>query len=104
MDQFATSAFYRSPAPGQPVIVPASAQRLTQAIAAYAAAGTQPTTATNDRQKPSVIHHHSATEADVLRGQLAQLAPQLYELLDPQWRNYLALAGVSVLGRRASES
>ena len=38
MDQFATSAYYRSPAPGQPVIVPPSAQQLTQTIVAYASA------------------------------------------------------------------
>jgi lipid-binding SYLF domain-containing protein len=92
MDQFATSAYYRSPAPGQPVIVPPSAQQLTQAIVAYSGATAEPVTAaTTAHQNPMIAEHHSASEPDVLRGQLAQLAPQLYELLDAQWKNYLAL-------------
>ena len=92
MDQFATSVYYRSPAPGQPVVVPPSAQQLTQAIAAYAGtAAVALTGATTVDQGPVVAEHHRASEPDVLRGQLAQLAPQLYELLDEQWKNYLAL-------------
>lgn len=92
MDQFATGAYYRSPAPGQPVIVPPSAQQLTQAIVAYTGAAAElATAATVSPQNPTVAHQHVASEADLLRGQLAQLAPQLYELLDGQWKSYLAL-------------
>lgn len=92
MDPFATGAYYGSPAAGQPVIVPASAQQLTEAIVAYAGTlGETVTSATTVNQNPITAVHHSASKADLLRGQLAQLAPQLYELLDLQWKNYLAL-------------
>jgi len=92
MDQFATGAYYRSPAPGQPVIVPQSAQQLTQAIVAYTGTTAErATAATTTPQNPTIAHQHVASEADLLRGQLTQLAPQLYELLDGQWKNYLAL-------------
>lgn len=91
MDQFATSAYYRSPAPGQPVTVPPSAERLTQMIASYAQPNAVAPTPSSPNPAPSLIHYHSASEADVLRGQLVQLAPQLYEILDPKWREYLAM-------------
>lgn len=91
MDQFATSAYYRSPGPGLPVTVPASAERLTQMIAGYAQSGVAADAGANVNQAPSVIHYHSESESDVLRGQLVQLAPQLYEILDPKWREYLAM-------------
>ena len=102
MDQFATSAYYRSPAPGQPVIVPPSAQQLTQTIVAYASAAS-PTAAATTLQNSAITPHQSESEADVLRGQLAQFAPQLYELLDTQWKNYLALpASVFLSGEHPS--
>ena len=91
MDRFATGTYYRRPAPDQPVIVPPSAQRLTQAISALAGTVPQLTAAANTQQNLTTNQHHHATEADVLRGQLVQFAPQLYELLDAQWRQYLAL-------------
>jgi lipid-binding SYLF domain-containing protein len=99
IDQFATGAYYGHPMPGQPVSVPPSAQRLTQSIIAYAGSAGPTTTADAVAlQHPSIIHHHSETEADVLRGQLTQLAPRLYELLDAQWTEYLALPGSLFLG------
>lgn len=93
IDQFATGAYYRAPGPGQAVVVPASAQRLTESIAAYAgkhfvpASHASPAATAN----PTVGPHHNTSDSDVLRGQLVQLAPQLYELLDDQWKTFLAL-------------
>lgn len=94
IDQIATGTYYRSAGPGRPVTVPPSAQQLTQSIAVHAGNTsrspiTESTTSTSTNA--SIAEHHTASAADVLRAQLTQLAPQLYELLDEQWRNYLAL-------------
>lgn len=99
IDQFATGSYYRSAAPDQPVVVPPSAQRVTEAIVTYAGTSVTPaqSAATPAAPSPFVAGHHNQTEADVLRGQLAQLAPQLYELLDEQWENYLALPAETFL-------
>ena len=105
LDQFATGVYYRSPAPGQPVIVPPSAQQLTQAVAAFSGVVAGPVTdATTAQQDPVIAQHHRTSESDLLRGQLVQLAPQLYELLDEQWKNYLATTRLGLLKWRASES
>lgn len=86
IDPLATGAYYRSPGPGQPVIVPKSAERLTQAIAAYAGATRQTAPPTQH-----LAQQYGAREADMLRTQLVQIAPQLFGLLDEQWKSYLAL-------------
>ncbi len=95
VDQLATGAYYTSPGPGQPVIVPPSAQQLTQSVAAYASAAA-PTGPTDPAL--TFAQQHSATNADVLRDQLVQIAPELYELLDDQWKSYLALPSALFLG------
>ncbi len=90
VDQFATSDYYQAPAPGKPVIVPPAAQQLTEAIMNYTA---KSAAAEGDVSLagPGAAEHHATTDADVLRAQLVQLAPQLYELVDEQWKQYLAL-------------
>ncbi len=88
IDRLATGAYYRSAGPGQPAIVPPSAQALTQTIAAYAGNSAP---ATMPQESPVFAQQHGASDADVLRGQLAQIAPELFELLDDPWRAYLAL-------------
>lgn len=106
IDQFATSTYYRSPGPGQPVVIPTSAEQLTQAIMGYAgnSAAPTPTTAVSVPDHVSVAQHHNASDADVLRGQLVQLAPQLYELLDESWKQYLALpASLFLSGEHSRE-
>ena len=37
------------------------------------------------------MQHHATSDSDVLRSQLTQVAPELYKLLDVQWKTYLAL-------------
>jgi lipid-binding SYLF domain-containing protein len=88
IDRLATGAYYRSASPGQPVLVPPSAQQLTQTIAAYA--GT-PRLTISPAQDHAFAQQYGAREADVLRAQLGQIAPQLFALLDSQWKLYLAL-------------
>jgi lipid-binding SYLF domain-containing protein len=87
IDRLSTGAYYRSAGPGQPVIVPPSAQQLTQTIAAYAG---NPRS-TIPAQNHVFAQQYGAREADVLRAQLGQIAPQLFALLDDQWKSYLAL-------------
>jgi lipid-binding SYLF domain-containing protein len=96
VDAFANAAYYRSPGPGQPPAVPAAAVQLVHVVAAYAGAGDARSSAVRSGQSlpgsPQPPDPRYATEeADVLRGQLARIAPELYELLDPQWRGFLAL-------------
>jgi hypothetical protein len=95
IDQLATGAYYRNPSGGPSAVVPPSAQQLTQTVAAYAASGAFPAEAAPIPAASSanrlMVEQYGASEADVLRGQLRQLAPELYELLDPQWKSYLAL-------------
>ena len=88
VDQLSTGTYYRSPGPGQPVVVPPAALQLTQTIAMLASPdGTLRPTA----EQSNLIQQHSLTQSDVLRSQLAQIAPSLLNLLDAQWIDYLAL-------------
>lgn len=109
IDQLATGAYYQSAGPGQPLIVPPSAQQLTQTVAAYASGSPSSPSASGTANLPgltpapgsvaqvpnpqpsTIVQQHRATNADVLRNQLTQLAPEMYELMDDQWKNYLAL-------------
>ncbi|SMP74168.1 Lipid-binding SYLF domain-containing protein [Neorhodopirellula lusitana] len=109
VDQLATGAYYRSPAPGMPVIVPAAAEQLTIAVASLAgnsapgnadlanAAPAAPNLGPNTGPNPNmsnsgaIAQRVGTREADMLRSQLEQLTPQLDALLDPQWRSFLAL-------------
>ncbi len=95
VDQLATGTYYRSPGPGQPVIVPPSALQLTQMISTYAGA---PQTVQAPTQNLAFAQQYGATEADLLRRQLEQIAPQLYGLLDDQWKAYLAMPSSMFLG------
>lgn len=88
IDQLATGAYYRRGGAGQTAVVPPSALQLTQTVAAYAGASTPAGAAGQEHQ---FTQRYSATEADVLRGQLVQLAPKLFEILDDPWQTYLAL-------------
>lgn len=113
MDQFATSAYYNR-GPNQTVVVPDSALQLTQTISGYAGAAANPGLnpgqsvvpgqplaaggAAMTSQRTAILQSHSSSESDVLRSQLTQLAPELYDLLDPQWKNYLALPSSLFLG------
>lgn len=89
VDQVATGTYYRSAGPGQPVLVPEAALRLTQAVAAYT--GTTVPQASPVNPQPALAQKVGVTEANALRGQLAQIAPELYGLLNEQWKGYLAL-------------
>jgi len=97
VDPLATAAYYQSPAPGQPVVVPPSALNLTSAIATYANNTVAPPTAEPSGGQAAPSYHHElaqanrASQADMIRTQIIQLAPQLYNQLDDQWKNYLAL-------------
>jgi lipid-binding SYLF domain-containing protein len=70
VDRMATGAYYRSPGPGQPAIVPDSALRLTQSVATYAGI---PKSAA---QRPALVRPARASGPELLRGQLAQIAPR----------------------------
>ncbi len=88
VDQLSTGLYYRSPGPGQPVVVPPVALQLTQTIAMLASTdGALGPMA----EQSKFFQQHSLTEADILRSQLAQIAPTLLELLDAQWLAYLAM-------------
>ncbi|MDB4416465.1 lipid-binding SYLF domain-containing protein [bacterium] len=52
---------------------------------------TPASTVTVITQNPPIVRQQVGSEADVLRTQLTKLAPELYEKLDDNWKNYLAL-------------
>ncbi len=117
VDQLATGADYRAPAPGQPVVVPPSASQLTQMVAGYAnvgagatpgvpgapgsvdAAPVVPPNAGQVAGAPQVLPNQSSalaqryasSEPDILRNQLVQISPELFDLLDDRWKEFLAL-------------
>lgn len=107
IDQVGNANYYRSPAPGQPVVIPPAAEQLVGLIAPYAgeapmptvnsAVPTQPASAIQvpptsvPGQSQILAQQYSRQEADVVRDQLAALAPELYEMIDPAWQQYLAL-------------
>ncbi|QDV25379.1 lipid-binding SYLF domain-containing protein [Aureliella helgolandensis] len=90
VDQVATGTYYRSPGPGLPVQVPASAQQLTEAIVSYTGQGAAAVPTPNE-PSTGLAAQYGQTESEVLRLQLLQLTPELFDLLDPQWRAHLAL-------------
>ncbi|TWU64733.1 lipid-binding SYLF domain-containing protein [Crateriforma conspicua] len=106
IDQLATGAYYRSAGPGQPVIVPPTAQQLTQSIAAVTGTNTPPVApagaiptgpvpgqpaAGQPAAGPGFVDQFATHESDVLRDELTKIAPELFDLVDPQWQAFLAL-------------
>ena len=67
--------------------------------------GTPANTVAAITQNPPIIRQHVGSESDVLRTQLTKLAPELYEKLDLNWKNYLALpSSIFLTGEHPSES
>ena len=85
------------PAPGQPVVVPQSALHLVGEVTKYCGAG-QPAGPAMAQQSP-LVQQHAVGESEMVRNQLARLAPELYELLDARWATYLALPPEVFTGR-----
>ncbi len=86
IDPVAGAQYYRSPGPGQPVIVPPAAQQLTQTIAAYAGG---PEVLPTAFQQDSLIHQHRSADVDFVRHQLGQALPRLYSVVGEAWQQYL---------------
>ncbi|TWU25441.1 hypothetical protein Pla52o_17420 [Novipirellula galeiformis] len=103
VDPRSTGAYYHSPAPGLPVVVPPTAEQLTLTIARFAgntvATGAPVALQNHQSQSQSPA---STVEADALRAQLLQQAPQLYAVLDEQWKSYLALPSSMLAGGAAT--
>lgn len=95
IDELSTGSYYQNPAPNQPAVIPPTALQLTQQIAAYA--GHQP-----PAKVPDLAGKYGASQRDLLRDQMWELAPALFELLDPQWQNYLALPAIPTDGSSPS--
>ncbi len=89
IDHIANATFYPSQGSGQPILVPQSALQLVEHVTKYCGGGQPPKSAVV--QQPVLAREHSLSEVEAVRRQLAQIAPELYELLDPNWRAYLAL-------------
>lgn len=67
--------------------------------------GTPANTVAAITPNPPIIRQHVGSESDVLRTQLTKLAPELYEKLDDNWKNYLALpSSIFLTGKHPSES
>ena len=104
VDGMANAAYYHSAA-GQPAAIPATAMQLIQLVNTYCSGTVSPVQATPNFNPPTVAsqpvasapptptlaQEYSTHESDVIREQLGQTSPELFEQLDPQWRSYLAL-------------
>ncbi len=67
--------------------------------------GTPANTVAAITPNPPIIRQYVGSESDVLRTQLTKLAPELYEKLDDNWKNYLALpSSIFLTGEHPSES
>ena len=97
IDSIANATFYRQPAAGQTAVVPQSALQLVGQVTEYCGAG-QPLS-TELAQQPRLAQQYAVGEPEMVRNQLAQIAPELYELLEPQWATYLALPPQVFTGR-----
>jgi SH3 domain-containing YSC84-like protein 1 len=91
LDHLANSTYYRSPAPGAPAIVPQPAVQLVGEVGKYCGAPVISAPEYPTNPKPSLAQKYAVSEADTVRHQLAEIAPQLYKLLPAQWNTYLAL-------------
>lgn len=90
IDQADNALYYPSPAPGQPAATPQSAVLLAQKVASYTSGAVTPPGDTAGPLGPALVPA-GGDQAAMVREQLARVAPQLYGLLDPQWRAFLAL-------------
>ena len=99
IDQFANAAYYQQPGFADSGTVPPSARALVEKIMVYsnsqASGGVPPAAGPQQTLSP----HPTRGEAEMVRAQLAQTAPELYEILSPEWQAYLALPAEVFAGR-----
>ena len=85
------TATYYAPKPGQPKgSVPVAAIKLVEQIAAYADPRNK--AAANVKEVPT-LPQPQIDEVEVVRAQLAESALRLHKILDPQWKEFLAIPG-----------
>jgi lipid-binding SYLF domain-containing protein len=92
VDRIATGAYYQISSVNQTPVVPPAAQQLTESVAKYAAQ------IASGAAAPASAKAVGASESEVVRGQLVQLAPKLFDLLDETWKQYLGLPAWMFLG------
>jgi lipid-binding SYLF domain-containing protein len=86
VDRIATGNYYGITGTNTTPIVPPAAQQLTEAVARYAE-----TIASGAASTPALPQQVGAGESELIRTQLAQLSPRLFDILDDSWKNYLGL-------------
>ena len=97
VNPMSNASYYRAATPGGPVVVPPNAQQLAMQVIRFAGNSAPATTrvpavqaaATTNQQ--ILAQQHSLQEVDHLRDQLARIAPEMYELLDVNWQQFLGL-------------
>jgi hypothetical protein len=91
VDHRANSAYY-APRVGQPKgTIPVSAVKLVEQIAGYVEVKNK--AAINVREFPAIPLPSPVDEAESLRAQLAESSLRLQMVLDPRWKEFLALPG-----------
>lgn len=92
IDPVANATYYHT-ALGGPPTIPIAAQQLAETVAQLTGTAVTPV----QFQEPSpygvppLAAQYAQDEATVVRGQLAESAPQMYKMLDSQWIQYLGL-------------
>lgn len=88
VDHRATSAYYAPKLGLPPGAVPANAVKLVEQIAFYADPKARPIML---KETPALPPQPQADQVETVRAQLADSSLHLHKILDPQWKEYLAL-------------
>lgn len=91
IDQNANTVYYPAQVQGQPATAPQTAIQLTQLVASLTAAAPMPTPTDTVVPPGLTVPTAGTDQSAMIRDQLAKTAPQLYRLLDAEWRTFLAL-------------
>jgi len=106
VDRVATAEFYQNHLAGQASVVPPSALRLVEKVSIHTDTPRFRSAVNHPATFAPVVPGHPDDEAEAVRNQLAQTASELYSVLDPTWKSFLALPSTIFGGaaRPSSES
>jgi SH3 domain-containing YSC84-like protein 1 len=114
INQTSNAAYYPNAQPGEEIPIPQAASELMREIARYCdpdeetppneAVSPNPGATPNAGAASSLPLQSPSSQSEMLRQQLAQAAPELYELLDEPWRNYFDIPQEIFTGRGVPSS
>jgi len=108
INQASNAAYYPNAQPGEEIPIPPAASELMSKIASYCDQDEETEPVAPVTPSPgaasSLPLQSPASQSDLLQQQLAQATPELYDLLDDQWRSFLDIPPEILTGRGAPSS